>query len=58
MNFKLELLSWIRIYLIFHIKKLELVDPKTPIQIKESLKLLQYNKYKIKKIKDYNPETH
>ena len=58
MNFKLKLLNWIRFYPMFYVKKLELVDPEMPVQTKELSRLSQYNKYEIKKIKDYNPETY
>ena len=56
MNFKLELLNWIKFHSIFYIEKLESADPEISIQIKKLLKFLQYNKYKIKRIKNYNLE--
>ena len=43
---------------MFYIKRLESADSKMLIQIKKLLRLFQYNKYKIEKIKDYDLETH
>ena len=58
MNFKLELLNWIRFYSVFYVKRLKLVNPKILIQIKKLPKLSQYNEYEIEKIEDYDSETH
>ena len=51
--FKLELSKGTRIHPVFYILFLESADPETSIQNKLS-KLLLEDKYKIKKIKNYN----
>ena len=58
MNFELKLLNWIKIYLMFYIKKLESINPEILVRTKELLKLLRYNEYKVKKIKNYDLKSH
>ena len=56
-NYELELSKKIKIYLVFHILLLEFTDLITSIYIKKILEFTQNNKYKIKKITEYNFKT-
>ena len=53
-NCELKSLDRIKIYLVFYILLLESTDLKISIFIKKPPKLAQNNKYKVKKITEYN----
>ena len=54
-NYELELLDKIKIYSVFYILLLKLIDLRILITMKILLKFLYSNKYKIKQITGYNP---
>ena len=54
MNYKLKLLNRIKIYPIFYILLLELVNLRILVFIKTLSEFIQHNKYKVKRIIDYN----
>ena len=56
-NYKLKLFRQIKIFPIFYILLLEFANPEILIVIQKLLRLSQYNKYKIKEIREYNLQT-
>jgi len=57
-NYELDLLKNVRVFLVFHISLLKLVDPSTPIQETFHYKSQKKNRFKVEKILKKNDQQY